>query len=442
MTTYKPANTTAQWFANAHPGSRLVPNCGVLHTTEGTDWPTYDGGSKAPNYTAKPDIQAKRLVWRAHFPDEMSSRALKNLSGGVETNTANAIQVELIGTCDASKRTTWNGAKAGRDYIFWPDAPDWALRDLAVFIADMNRRHGIDIHGPAKWLPYPASFGQSNPNRMTFAQWRRFLGWCGHQHVPENEHGDPGALPWAKVQQLARDIVHPPPPPVATAHEPIATLNALGAHLTPGKLHPNMDTGPVRIRAARRALNKAGVTVCALQEFETPQANVVENSKYWRLIRGVPNNTLKNGDTAGNSLMFRHDVWTCLDSHDVPVSISGKRTLHLPFVRLQHIKTGVVVSFVVVHAPAAKGGTDTDRARVKAAALAAGADVILGDFNDRGVTLPGYTASTAGSRVLAHDGPDWILTKGLTVDEPVTLPFRAAGISDHNAVTARLTLTS
>jgi len=211
MTTYALADTKTQWFADDFPGVRFEPNCGVLHTTESTGWPGYDGGAKAPNYTAQPDFTAKRLAWRAHFPDEMSSRALRNLAGGVETNTLNAVQVELVGTCAPATRDAWikSGMQQDQDFIYWPEAPEWALRDLAAFIIDMQKRHGILIQGPevmvSVWMAYPASFGVDNPNRFTFAQWRAFLGWCGHQHVPENAHGDPGALPWAKVVEYTQD---------------------------------------------------------------------------------------------------------------------------------------------------------------------------------------------------------------------------------------------
>ena len=65
---------------------------------------------------------------------------------------------------------------------------------------------------PKLWLAYgpdsrrpgvsPASYGAS-PARMSFAQWRRFTGICGHQHVPENAHGDPGNLPIDKILRYA-----------------------------------------------------------------------------------------------------------------------------------------------------------------------------------------------------------------------------------------------
>jgi hypothetical protein len=38
---------------------------------------------------------------------------------------------------------------------------------------------------------------------MSAAEWDTFTGWCGHQHIPENDHTDPGALP------IARLLAHP-----------------------------------------------------------------------------------------------------------------------------------------------------------------------------------------------------------------------------------------
>ena len=48
---------------------------------------------------------------------------------------------------------------------------------------------------------------------FTNAQRRAFYGWCGHQHVPENVHGDPGAFPWAKVEAKAKALVGDKPAP-------------------------------------------------------------------------------------------------------------------------------------------------------------------------------------------------------------------------------------
>jgi hypothetical protein len=179
-------------------GSVINPNVVVLHTTETTSLPDYEGGATAPTYTAVPDFAAKRLQWFAHFPDERSSRALRNEPGGVETNTLNAVQVELVGTCDPAAHKRWGS----HPHIFWPDAPYWALRELALFLVDMHKRHGLRLEAP-KFLPYPASYGASAV-RFTYAQWRAFYGVCGHQHVPENVHGDPGDIDVDKLLKIAR----------------------------------------------------------------------------------------------------------------------------------------------------------------------------------------------------------------------------------------------
>jgi hypothetical protein len=212
MSNYRAADTKTQWFQNKFPGSDLHLTAEtavvVLHTTESSGWPDYAGGSVAPNYTARPNFQTKRLEWRAHFPDEKSARALQNDAGGVETNTLNAVQVELIGTCDPKHRFTWAGVgKAGVDYVFWPEAPGWALTAVAHFLVDQHKRHGLKFVAPT-FLPFPASSGASKV-RFSFNQWHTFAGVCGHQHVPENDHGDPGNIDIKRILQMAQSMITP-----------------------------------------------------------------------------------------------------------------------------------------------------------------------------------------------------------------------------------------
>ena len=212
MSNYRFADDQSQWFADDWPGDKLELTADtavtVLHTTESTSWPDYDGGAKAPHYTVLPDLVNRRLKWRAHFPDEMSSRALRNEAGGVETNTLNCVQVEMIGTCDPAHRERWGTKVAGKDYLFWPEAPTWALLGIARFLVDQNQRHGLALKS-LRFKPYPASFGTDNGVRMTFAQWRNFVGVCGHQHVPENTHGDPGDIDIIKILAFANEFIVP-----------------------------------------------------------------------------------------------------------------------------------------------------------------------------------------------------------------------------------------
>ncbi|MBD9700618.1 peptidoglycan-binding protein [Streptomyces sp. ID01-12c] len=59
---------------------------------------------------------------------------------------------------------------------------------------------------------------------MTGTQWNSFRGWCGHQHVPENDHGDPGSMDFGRVIELAKGGPTPTPPvtqpPPKPAYEP------------------------------------------------------------------------------------------------------------------------------------------------------------------------------------------------------------------------------
>ncbi|MFD7997324.1 hypothetical protein [Streptomyces mexicanus] len=196
-----PGASTAYWYQSKFGGDAMESNVIVWHTTEGTSLPDYSGGSVAPNFTAKPDFTAKRLVWYQHFDFDTSSRALVNKSGGVETNTLNVCQVEIVGTCDPGTHSKW--VKAGYAHLYTPELPDWAIRDLAAFAKWAHDNHGVPLSSGLTFKAYPGSYG-SNGVRMSSAAWTNFRGHCGHQHVPENDHGDPGALPMAAILDAAK----------------------------------------------------------------------------------------------------------------------------------------------------------------------------------------------------------------------------------------------
>lgn len=255
MTTYPKANTDVQWFQDNYPGSRMDPNALVVHTTESTGWPSYNGGATAPNCTARPNMSAKRLEWRAHFPDERSARALRNTSGGVETNTLNVVQLELVGTCDPKHRDRWGSLRAGRDYIYWPEAPQWALAELADFLAYLHERHGIKLSAP-RFRAYPCSYGTNNGVRMTHRQWRSFYGVCGHQHVPENTHGDPGNLDMPQVLELAQRLVAPKPEAAPTRGGNVdAAVASIDQALGHARKHPVRHRRLTKARAWLTRIN-------------------------------------------------------------------------------------------------------------------------------------------------------------------------------------------
>lgn len=196
MSNYPGANRRAQWYQDTYGGASMTPNVVVLHTTEGGSWPSYSGGATAPNLTVRANKARKKLEIRQHYPLDRSSRALQNDAGGVETNTLNAIQIELIGSCDR---------KDGYGEVYWPDAPEWCYRELGHLLATLHALYpAIRLEAPKVWLPYPQSYGNTRA-RMSGHEWLNFYGVCGHQHVPENDHGDPGDLPIDKILAYAGD---------------------------------------------------------------------------------------------------------------------------------------------------------------------------------------------------------------------------------------------
>lgn len=201
---YPKADAKAQWFGDRYAGGEIDGNVVVMHSTEGMGWPAYQGGAVAPQLTYHPGVRG----WRQHFPLNRSARALIDANGGVATNRGNAIQVELVGTCDPAFYAKWK--KNYPDLVLWSDPPDWALDDIAAFIrwcdAEMPK-FNPQQRVPRGWVSYPDSYGLHAKQRLTNAEWDSFYGVLGHQHVPENDHGDPGAFP---IERLLAKVAGTP----------------------------------------------------------------------------------------------------------------------------------------------------------------------------------------------------------------------------------------
>ncbi|MFG2923872.1 peptidoglycan-binding protein [Streptomyces sp. NPDC048305] len=186
---YPKADASSQWFHAAYQGDTMPhPNVIVLHTTEGSSFPSYGGGGSAPTFTIKGGTV------RQHFYANESARALVNAAGGVQTNTLNAVQIELVGTCDK-----------GGPGLYWPDADDADLAALADLVKWLTDTYPIPVVSTSKpWLAYPSSYGSARGQRMSFSEWENFNGICGHMHVPENDHGDPGNFPIKRLIELVK----------------------------------------------------------------------------------------------------------------------------------------------------------------------------------------------------------------------------------------------
>jgi hypothetical protein len=125
------------------------------------------------------------------LPASVSGRALRNLPGGVQTNRLGdvCLQVEVVGYA----RTPFTGilTAAGRT----------GLGRLVRFA----RAHRIPDVWPAG--PPPAYPRGSSPRRVDI--WMSRAGHYGHSQVPENDHGDPGAIDVATLWACAGEVAAP-----------------------------------------------------------------------------------------------------------------------------------------------------------------------------------------------------------------------------------------
>lgn len=149
------------------------PVKGILHTTEGNSASGAIAAFKNNNSWPHFLVDNVGKVWQ-FLDTNVAGRALRNLPGGVQTNTDSAIQIEVTGF-------------AGQ-----PLQHSLAQMDgLKALMRWIEGATGVKPKGPGK--PFATAYGQ-NSLRFTFAQWDAFDGWCGHCHVPENDHWDPGAI--------------------------------------------------------------------------------------------------------------------------------------------------------------------------------------------------------------------------------------------------------
>ncbi len=172
----------------------------VIHTTE------------SPNGS----YNAVRNLWRGpanwgkglpHFladgaryvqllPLNVGAYTLENAPGGADTNRSGpAIQVEI---CTYAA----NGLN------------DLEIEALSRWLADLvNAGIDLDLSQHPTFYGTDAGFTLASytaRQRMSADAYNAFNGFCGHQHVPENAHWDPGKLDGLRVERLARQYLEQP----------------------------------------------------------------------------------------------------------------------------------------------------------------------------------------------------------------------------------------
>ncbi len=137
------------------------------------------------------------------LPWTTPARSLKHPAGRPETNNrgfgsnplGRCYQVEIVGYSE--KAATYGDVWYQRLGAYL-DARCTALRIPPVFP-----------------LPFVGSraYGASAPTRLTWEAWGRVAGIVGHQHVPGNEHWDPGEIDVARLTRYMETTTVPTPLP-------------------------------------------------------------------------------------------------------------------------------------------------------------------------------------------------------------------------------------
>jgi len=163
---------------------------GLFHTTEGATAASAIAAFRStgswPHFTASFEGGTFR-IWQ-HIPINRAARSLVHLAGHVETNRDNVIQIELVGTAAHP-----------------PSAPGY-LAGISTWMRWVEANFGVPARSTVTFKAYPGSYGTNNGVRLSESSWNAYSGWLGHEHAPENQHGDPGALNIHALLQEDEDV--------------------------------------------------------------------------------------------------------------------------------------------------------------------------------------------------------------------------------------------
>lgn len=120
-------------------------------------------------------------------------------------------------------------------YTVTPLIPDWYWAEVGAFLAWLHVEWEVElVLVPGGFV----SWGRSA--RMKYSDWLTFSGLIGHQHVPGNDHTDPGAIPGATILEHTARIAGAPtmdtsdPRTTADVARMEATLRAEGYDIYDG----------------------------------------------------------------------------------------------------------------------------------------------------------------------------------------------------------------
>lgn len=198
-----PGESSGTWAPDDEIAAKLV-----LHATEGfaigDAVNAYKANRSWPHVTVDP--VRKRMV--QHLPLNVPARALKNTATPGQTNReANVLQVEIVGTSHLPATAKGKVPLCA----LTADQLDWLGR---VVVGPMCRLGGVAIKTDVTFYGEDCGWTLASSKarqRLTAAQWDKATGIVGHQHVPENDHWDPGPIDIDAIITAARGAQPPTP---------------------------------------------------------------------------------------------------------------------------------------------------------------------------------------------------------------------------------------
>lgn len=173
---------------------------GVLHTTEGDTYAAARsayGAGVAPHFT----VSFEGGVFQAwqHISIDRAARALAHPAGTIDTNRLRCIQIEIVG----------HAASAGTLPKQYLDGIGKLMRWIESNTG-IPRSTGVQFHSDKDGIVLARD---TSPIRLSAQDWVAYQGWLGHQHVPVNDHWDPGAIDinyLLGVDVGVRPVIDPP----------------------------------------------------------------------------------------------------------------------------------------------------------------------------------------------------------------------------------------
>lgn len=210
--------------------------------------------------------------------------------------------------------------------------------------------------------PYPAPPPPPKPKPLTLAAMDARMTKQGYTRVPESQ--------------------------VEAATFGVGAYNVLGAsHTTGKKARKGYARAEARLPGALDLVDRHGITVAGLQEFQPPQVH------QFLAMRGPVWDVYPRPEArSDNAIIWRKDIWSLQETRMTPIPYFGGRPVGMPVVLLQHRVSGRQVWFGSYHNPANIGGDHTrwrreatfTEARLAQELSADGTPVVMtGDFNDR-----------------------------------------------------------